>query len=278
MIFDFIKDLFNRCLNHKIFRAAAALSYYLFFSFFPFLVFLSSLLSKLNISKTNFYSRISIILPSDIVSLMDSYLSNIGNVSSNTLLVFGVAFTLYIPFRAFSFLVSYIYENSEGESSRPIFINYIFSFFFSFIMYIIVIFTLFFATIGETILNFFDSYLHISKYFNIDSYISSRFIVLAIIIVIIISFLYKVAPKGKLKISQYFPGALVTTFGWIIVSKLFSIYVENFGRYTNLYGSLGAIIVLLVWLHMISTVILLGSEFNQSIIQIRKGYSKGEAQ
>lgn len=61
------------------------------------------------------------------------------------------------------------------------------------------------------------------------------------------------------------PGALFASLGWIIVSFGFSYYVSEFGNYTSTYGSLGAIIVLMLWFYLSAIIIMVGGELNSLI-------------
>jgi membrane protein len=58
------------------------------------------------------------------------------------------------------------------------------------------------------------------------------------------------------------PGALFATIGWIVVSLGFSFYVNNFGNYSATYGSIGGVIVLMIWLYLSAMIILIGGEVN----------------
>ena len=61
------------------------------------------------------------------------------------------------------------------------------------------------------------------------------------------------------------PGALLATFLWLIASWGFSFYVSNFGSYGEMYGSISAVVVMLLWLFLTSFIILLGAELNSEI-------------
>ncbi len=87
--------------------------------------------------------------------------------------------------------------------------------------------------------------------------------------IITFTFLYKFAPafpKGsRTSFIKALPGSIFTTLGWIGSSVLFSFYVNNFGEYAVTYGSLGGIIVFLIWLFISSIIIVLGGEVNATI-------------
>lgn len=81
----------------------------------------------------------------------------------------------------------------------------------------------------------------------------------------IIAMIYKIGPALRKKFKFFSPGATVATAITILITLGFSVYVNNFGTYNKLYGSIGAVIVLMVWLQLICTIILLGFELNASI-------------
>ena len=86
----------------------------------------------------------------------------------------------------------------------------------------------------------------------------------------VFSLLYRFTPNNPPSLKEVIPGAIFTTFGWIMVSLLFSLYVNNFSNYSNMYGGIGGIIILLIWLYWISVIILLGGELNASLISMSK--------
>jgi membrane protein len=61
------------------------------------------------------------------------------------------------------------------------------------------------------------------------------------------------------------PGAVLATVAWLLASLLFSLYAANFGRYNETYGSLGAVIVVMLWLFLTVLVVLLGAELNAEL-------------
>ena len=87
--------------------------------------------------------------------------------------------------------------------------------------------------------------------------------VLLIVIVTMISILYYLAPNVRQPAFRWItPGALLALVVWIVASLAFAFYVANFGSYNKTYGSLGAVIVFLVWLYISNNALLLGLEFN----------------
>ena len=70
-------------------------------------------------------------------------------------------------------------------------------------------------------------------------------------------------------IKSVLPGSIFATLGLIVASSGFNFYVSNFGKYSITYGSLGGIIVFLIWLYLLSTIILVGAEINSTLYSMR---------
>lgn len=91
----------------------------------------------------------------------------------------------------------------------------------------------------------------------------SRWLVLAAIVVYFLAAIYRYAPAKKSpRLKWVMPGALLATLLWLIASWGFSLYVKNFGSYGEVYGSISAVVVLLLWLFLTSFIILIGAEVN----------------
>ena len=95
--------------------------------------------------------------------------------------------------------------------------------------------------------------------------INGKWIIITALIYYSFAFIYKYAPATEKRWKLFSPGAMVATFLSILATILFSIFVNNFGRYNVLYGSIGTIMVLMILIFINSLVILIGFEFNVSI-------------
>lgn len=114
---------------------------------------------------------------------------------------------------------------------------------------------------------------------NIEDLITwLRWLILALIVVFYLCLVYKFAPARPRPRSRWvLPGAVLATLIWLIASWGFSYYVSNFGNYGEIYGSISAVVILMLWLLLTSMIILIGAEFNsETEFHARKvGSSKG---
>lgn len=92
-----------------------------------------------------------------------------------------------------------------------------------------------------------------------------KWIVIVLLLFLAISFLYWLAPARKSDFRFISPGSIIATFLFILTSIGFSAYVNNYGQYNRLYGSIGTLLVIMIWLYLNSIALLIGFELNVSI-------------
>lgn len=98
-----------------------------------------------------------------------------------------------------------------------------------------------------------------------------RWVILALLVVFFLAMVYRYAPvRPKPSFKMVFPGSLVATLIWLGASWGFSYYVSNFGSYGEVYGSISAVVILMLWLLLTSWIVLLGAELNSEIERYAK--------
>nr|WP_229425908.1 YihY/virulence factor BrkB family protein [Lusitaniella coriacea] len=85
------------------------------------------------------------------------------------------------------------------------------------------------------------------------------------IVSVAFAFIYRFGPSRRVRGTPIIPGAILAAISWAAISGLFRLYVNNFGNYNKVYGAVGAVIVLMLWLYMGSFVLLLGAQLNTTI-------------
>ena len=95
------------------------------------------------------------------------------------------------------------------------------------------------------------------------------FWVMIVFIFIFLMLFNRIVPNLNLKFREVWPGALFSLVAWILVSWVFSFYVDNMASYSVLYGSLAAIIVLMLWLYIVSIILLMGPQLNHTLVVMR---------
>ncbi len=268
-----IRLLVQNFYEHGVGKNAAALAYYLLFSLFPLLIFLSNILGLLDLDIAVIIQVLQQFLPKDIVGLIETYLEYVSQSSSQTLLWFALVFSIWFPMRAVKGLMddvrlAYHLDNPE----RPI--SYTIRQFIYTVLFLLVIgLTLALSTLGKRVLieiNILlpESVMPAYNYLlGVWQYV--RFIPMGLLMLAALGMLYIVALDKRQPLREICPGIIMALVIWMVVSIGFSFYVENFANYSVIYGTLGAVIVLLMWLYMTAMIFIMGAELNAALSLVR---------
>ena len=258
--------------QHNVGKNAAALAYYLLFAIFPLLIFASNLLGLLKLDVYAITQTLSNFLPKDIVGLIESYLDYISHTSGHLLLWFSLVFSIWFPMRAVKGLMDDV-RLAHHLSKPPNSLKYrLRQLIYTVVFLVVIILTLALSTLGEHVLGYIGRLLpeytpRISGFIP-DFWQYLRFIPMALLMFAALGALYALSMDKRPPIRQILPGIIAALISWMIVSIGFSFYVENFAHYSLIYGTMGAMIVLLMWLYMTALVLILGAEFNAALTEI----------
>jgi len=258
--------LIGNFFDHKVGKNAAALAYYLLFALFPLLIFLSNLLGLLDLNITAITQALQQVLPRDVVGIIESYLAHVSQTSSHTLLWFALVFSIWFPMRAIKGLMDNVRLAYHLEEPAKPLAYALRQLVYTVIFLLVMALTLLLSTLGKHVLGYIDYLLpegtvQFSNYFlGIWQYL--RFVPIALLMFAALGILYAAALDNRQSIRAIWPGILFAMVGWMLVSVGFSFYVENFANYSVIYGTLGAVIVLLMWLYLTAVILIMGAELN----------------
>jgi membrane protein len=147
----------------------------------------------------------------------------------------------------------------------------------SVVLLIVVVFMIavsgFLLIYGKMAISKLEELQYLEKHLVYYLLITLKWIIIIILLFLTISFLYWLAPARRSDFRFISPGSIVATFLFILTSIGFSAYVNNFGPYNQLYGSIGTLIVIMIWLYLNSIALLIGFELNVSIREASSGNS-----
>lgn len=255
--------------NDNVFALASQLAYYLMLSFFPFILFLMTLAGFSSLSSNDVLNQLRVMLPSSILDLTRSTVEEVFDNQYTGLLGISILLMVWTSSSAFKAIINSVNKAYNFKENRSFIklsiISMVGILALALTMILSLIVLVFGNVIREYIENFQPIYRIVLVLWNIF-----RYTFIFVIMVIIFIGIYKFSPAQKLIWKEVIPGSIFSTVGWIIVSLGFSFYVNNFGNYSRLYGSLGAVFILMTWLFLISMIFILGIEINFVIRQNKK--------
>lgn len=265
-LWRFAEGLAQGYLEHEVGKSAAALAYYLLFSFFPLLIFLSTLVGFLDLESLLLDPAVQGLIPREVIGLVNVYLAHVTQLRSGNLMAVSLLFILWLPMRAVDSLMKAV-NISYGLSKKPrrgAFQHLIIVALYTFFLMAVMILTLVLVLVGRGVLGFLARYFPVIQPF-IGLWAALRFPLMAVAFFLALSVLYWVAPGVRGPRRRVFPGAVAALCSWLAFSWGFSFYVEKVANYSVLYGALGGIVILLLWLYATATVLIMGAEFNRAL-------------
>lgn len=265
-------EMLRHFFADKITRASAELSYYLLFSIFPLLVLVSLLMSLTDFS-TKTLLKVMVILPADVQKLLlptlTRYLGEYQLKPRYWQIVFFSVFAIYFMSRTMSSLMQHVNSIYGIPDARGSLRQFLFEIATSAGLVVALMLSVAVTWLGRGITTILSSVFELPSWVEILLH-NGRILIAFGIVFLVMLVLFYWAPNCKMKWCDVLPGTIFVLCVWVICTSIFSIYFNNFSRYDLIYGSISAIMVLLLWLYMSCTIILFGFIVNYITMQRRK--------
>ncbi|TXK81478.1 YihY/virulence factor BrkB family protein [Paenibacillus sp. N3.4] len=261
MVISYGKLLWSQFLKHDATGLAAQCAYYFLLSLFPFLLFVMSLLGYLPFSSEDVIRLIKEYVPGAVAGWLGETLSNLLDVKRGGALSFGLILSLVSASAAMNSIVLAV-NKAYGLPERKSFIHSRFlAVMLTLGMLIVIASALLLSVFGEWIGEWMELHLRIPAA-TVDIWNNFRWVANFIILFIVFTGIYYIAPNTCLTCKSVIPGSLFAAIGWQATSFGFSFYVNQFTNYSATYGSVGGIIVLMTWFYISALIIIIGGEIN----------------
>jgi membrane protein len=253
---------FNRKINDDFITAfSAQAAFFVIISFFPFIMLLLTLLQYLPITETTLLYTLTEIFPSSINSLMVNIVTEIYSKTSGTLISIAAVSALWASSRGILAIVRGLNSVYGIHETRNFIKLRIISAFYTLFLALMLIITLVILVFGNSLYVWIEDRIPILRDLAL-LIISIRTFAGLCILTVFFLLVYIVIPNRKTKIFREFPGALLSAAGWMGFSYLFSFYIDNMGSYSNMYGSLTAIVLFMLWFYSCMYIMFIGGEVN----------------
>ncbi len=255
---------------------AAQLAYYLILALFPFILVLVSLLGTFGSEElaSEVLGYFQQVMPEQAYEIIKDFTNNIisGKAEAPGLFTFGILFTIWAASGAFAALINALNRAYDVQETRPFWkvrgIAILMTLGLSVLILIGVLLLVLGPQIGEAIANVFG----LERTFLVVWEVA-RWPVALFFMMFTVALLYYFAPDVDQPFRWITPGGLIGVVLWVLASVGFNFYVSNFGSYNKTYGSIGAVIVLLLYLYISSLTILFGATLNATLVRMKEEIS-----
>jgi membrane protein len=262
-----IKEAIKDFLADDMMTYAAALAYRILLAIFPFIIFLLTLLGALRLS--NFFDLLlgqaRIALPGAAFQLLEQVIGEIRGQPRGGLLSFSILFALWAASTAVRSIMNALNAAYDVEESRPAWKLYPLSLLYTSGLAILLIAAAAFMLLGPNAMEWLAGRAGLSEVVA-RLWTFLRWPVAILLLLLTVAIIYKVAPNIDQPFKFVTPGAVIAVLTWILASLGFSYYVGNFANYGATYGSLGGIVILLLYFFISAAVLLFGAEINATIL------------
>ncbi|PLT30013.1 YihY/virulence factor BrkB family protein [Peribacillus deserti] len=274
-LFSFGKKLGKEMKDDRATGLAAEQSYYYMLALFPMLILLLSIVPYLNIDPQKAIKVMGTLMPSETTSIFKDNVVKIVSERNGGLLTFGILGTLWSASNGINAFIHSMNIAFDVNETRSFIKQRLISILLTLGLIVAFVVALVLPVFGNVLYDIIDSILPLPAEMEILFKVL-RWIVAICVMIVVLAFLYKMAPNKHYPFKQVLPGAITATVVWQLISLGFSFYVSNFGNYSSTYGSLGGVIVLMLWLYLTGLALVLGGEINAilhrgSTIKIKTG-------
>lgn len=270
-IYDVTIFFWQGLMEGAITTRASSLAFNFFLAFFPSVIFLFTLIPYIPIEgfQETLIELLGSVLPEKTNEIAFKTIDDIVNNPRGGLLSVGFVLALYFSTNGVSSLIEAFNSSFHIRESRSFIYQKSISLLLTLILLSMLILTITILIFGKTYLdNLLTHGIISNEYLYIFAFI--RWIIMSTFLLFGMSLLFYLAPNHSVKWKIFTPGTIFSSLFVIITSIIFSFYINNFAQYNQIYGSIGTLIIILLWMYFNSIILLTGFEINASIIASKK--------
>lgn len=257
----FSKKLIKEIKEDRVTGLAAEQAYYYLLALFPLLILLLSILPYLNIDIQTALDTIKTFMPAETMDVVEKNIINILSERNGGLLTFGFLGTIWSASNGMNAFIHSMNIAYDVEETRNFIKARIISIVLTLGLVVAFIVMLGLPVFGKVIIDLLQQVIPIPEETQI-LFSLLRWVIAVVVISLVLAFLYRFAPNKSFPIKHVIPGAVTATVLWLGISLGFSFYVSNFANYSSTYGSLGGVIILMLWLYLSGLIFVIGGEIN----------------
>lgn len=270
IFFEYFYNLVETIVNEDFANAASEMAFMMAIGIFPFMLFLMGTFGWLGkkFFVTKILAALSTIAPSEVINLIQTVLAEFVLFQKDgTVAIVGFIVTLFLAHNAIATVIKGLNRASRVVENRNFFEVRL----LALVMVIVHAFLLFISVnliiFGKVIVTFLNNYGFISDTI-MNLLLITRWPVAFLMLLLLAVMNYYVLPARDYSIvrKSVLPGSIFFCVFWLLGSWGFSLYINEFGTYNKVYGTIGAFAILMAWLYFTSLILLIGGAINNQTL------------
>ena len=259
-LYDDIMELTGEITKDHVGPYAAQTAFFFMLCMIPIILLLLTMVQYTPVTKADVMTAVIQVFPSSVDSLITSIVNQVYNQSSG-IIPFTIVVALWSAGKGVLAMSSGLNCVYNCRETRNYFFLRIRATVYTVMFILVIIFLLVLSVFGNS-LNIFIAE-HVPFLRNMaDWLIRARNIITPIVMIVFLLLIYKFLPNRRDTYKRQLPGAVFSTLGWMVISWVFSVYVDVFKGFSSMYGSLTTIMLIMMWMYFCMYCILIGGELN----------------
>ena len=273
------KIFINKLREDEIFERSLAVAFSFTLASFPLIIFLFTLIPYINawipeIDSTKILLFLEGVMPKDMYDIAKNTILDLVETKRGGLLSLGVISSLFLSSNGFNTLIKTFNSCHKVRENRSFYETRLIALILTLLFFVVTIVAIILSAVGDFTINLMLEY-NLFKDVEYYTIMLFKLLILFVSFYLAISSIFYFAPVIHNKWTFISSGSIISAVGCVAISLAFSYYINNFPTYNKLYGSIGILIAYMGWIYFISTIILIGFEWNTSIdLAIKKLRSK----
>ena len=273
-IYDVTIFFWKGLMEGAITTRASSLAFNFFLAFFPSIIVFLTLIPYIPVNglQETLMELLNVVLPPSTNEITFQALDDIINNTRAGLLSIGFLLALYFSTNGINSLIEAFNASYHIRENRPIIQQRILSLGLTLLLSFMLIIAMGLIIFGKFAVSYLTEYKLITQYAG-ELILYGKWFTILLVLLLGISILFHLGPSIKSKWKLFTPGSILATLGIIITSIGFNYYINHFSQYNKIYGSIGTLMIILIWMYFNSIILLTGFELNASIANAK---GKGE--
>lgn len=257
-----IKSFFDKIGRDRIYTFSATAAFFFILSVFPFAILLLTVIQYTPLTQEYLLDRINYALPEIIAPIVSGMISEIFTSTSGATLIFVSAVgAIWSASKGIMAILRGVNVCFNTNDKRNYFVIRLLSCFYVFVTFVILLLMLGITAFGQSIYALVKVYLGPLNDV-IHFIIVQRYPISIVVLTLLFMLVYKFFPAKHNRFFRMLPGALLAAVGWVLLSALISLYVKYFPNFTYTYGSITAVIVVMLYLYFAMYILFACAEIN----------------
>lgn len=268
--YAFLKSMFTKIAENDTTERAASVSYSLILAVFPTVIFFFTLIPYIPIHdlEDQVMGFLKEVLPGDTFSTVNTTIRDIISRPRGSVLSLGFFLALYSATSGLVALMNAFNSSYETSDRRGFFQLRGVAILLTITLAIALVLAIVVLIIGGIVSDYLLKFGILNNVIFINLLAIGRYLIVFAVFVATVSVIYRFGPDVNMKWAFIMPGAVTASLLIVLTTLGFSYYVSNFGSYNKLYGSIGTLIALMIWINLISLLLIIGFDMNVSLYNL----------